>query len=139
MLRGAPDSERFSLPYYRSGRLIAVDAVNAPRDCMAVRKILEVGRTIPPRIAADPDVALKEFLRAGAQRLGRRPRGLVEPARPSLQGSTTAYEQAAVDQLDADVAEEWRGGAGCREDAAAERHLPAKLVEIRHQLRSSLR
>jgi 3-phenylpropionate/trans-cinnamate dioxygenase ferredoxin reductase subunit len=66
VLRGDPDSEQFSLLYYRSGRLIAVDAVNAPRDYMAVRKILEVGRTIPPRIAADTDVALKEFLRAGA-------------------------------------------------------------------------
>ncbi|MEU1600882.1 hypothetical protein ABZ468_51290 [Streptomyces sp. NPDC005708] len=58
---------------------------------------------------------------------------------PQLLRSTAAYEHVAVDQPDADVAEEWRGGVGRREDAAAERHLPAKLVEIRHQLRSSIR
>ncbi|MEU6656235.1 oxidoreductase C-terminal domain-containing protein [Streptomyces sp. NPDC046900] len=66
MFRGDPDSEQFSLLYYRSGRLIKVDAVNAPRDYMAVRKILEVGRIIAPRIGADTDVALKESVRAGA-------------------------------------------------------------------------
>ncbi|MEV6899000.1 FAD-dependent oxidoreductase [Amycolatopsis sp. NPDC051372] len=64
VLRGDPGSERFSLFYYRGGRLIAIDAVNAPRDYMAVRKLLEAGRTVPPHVAADTEVALKEFLRA---------------------------------------------------------------------------
>ncbi|MFI5614474.1 NAD(P)/FAD-dependent oxidoreductase [Amycolatopsis sp. NPDC051903] len=64
VLRGDPGTERFSLFYYRGGRLIAIDAVNAPRDYMAVRKLLEAGRTVPPHVAADTDVALKELLRA---------------------------------------------------------------------------
>ncbi|QRP50468.1 NAD(P)/FAD-dependent oxidoreductase [Amycolatopsis sp. FDAARGOS 1241] len=64
VLRGDPGSERFSLFYYRGGRLIAIDAVNAPRDYMAVRKLLEAGRTVPPQVAADTEVALKELLRA---------------------------------------------------------------------------
>lgn len=62
VLRGDPDTEQFSLLYYRSDRLIAVDAVNAPRDYMAVRKILETGGTIPAYAAADVDVPLKDFL-----------------------------------------------------------------------------
>ncbi|WIX79199.1 FAD-dependent oxidoreductase [Amycolatopsis carbonis] len=64
VLRGDPGSERFSLFYYRGGRLVAIDAVNAPRDYMAVRKLLEAGRTVPPHVAADTEVALKELLRA---------------------------------------------------------------------------
>ncbi|WP_326836465.1 FAD-dependent oxidoreductase [Amycolatopsis rhabdoformis] len=64
VLRGDPGTERFSLFYYRGGRLIAIDAVNSPRDYMAVRKLLEAGRTVAPHLAADPEVALKELLRA---------------------------------------------------------------------------
>ena len=41
-----------------------VDAVNAPRDYMAVRKILERDGNVPPAAAADPSIALKEYLRA---------------------------------------------------------------------------
>ena len=64
VVRGDPDSESFSALYYRGGRLISVDAVNAPRDYMAVRKILERDGNVPPAAAADPSIALKEYLRA---------------------------------------------------------------------------
>jgi 3-phenylpropionate/trans-cinnamate dioxygenase ferredoxin reductase component len=63
VVRGAPDSERFSVLYYASGRLIAVDAINAPRDYMVVRKVLGEGSTIPADRAADASVPLKELVR----------------------------------------------------------------------------
>lgn len=63
VVRGVPETESFSIFYYRRSRLTAIEAVNAPRDYMAVRRLLDLGRSIPPEAAADPDVALKDFLR----------------------------------------------------------------------------
>ena len=62
VLRGSPAQERFSVLYYRDGRLIAVDAVNRPQDYLAVRRLLAAGGTVP---AADAgrDVPLKELAR----------------------------------------------------------------------------
>ena len=40
VLRGDPASRSFSACYLRSGELIAVDTVNAPRDQMAARKLV---------------------------------------------------------------------------------------------------
>lgn len=62
VLRGKPDSESFSALYYRDGGLIAVDAINAPRDYMAVRKILELGGSVPREAADDLRVELKSFI-----------------------------------------------------------------------------
>jgi len=53
VLRGDPGQERFSVLYYREGRLLAVHAVNAPRDYLAVRRALAAGQQIPPQVAAD--------------------------------------------------------------------------------------
>jgi len=53
VLRGQPDQERFSVLYYRDGRLLAVHAVNSPRDYMAVRRALAAGQEIPAELAAD--------------------------------------------------------------------------------------
>jgi 3-phenylpropionate/trans-cinnamate dioxygenase ferredoxin reductase subunit len=64
VVRGAPSSERFSVLYYASGRLIAVDAINAPRDYMVVRKALAGGGTIPAGRAADVSVPLNELVTA---------------------------------------------------------------------------
>ena len=64
VLRGDPASESFSLLYYRCGQLTSIDAVNAPRDYMAVRRILEMGGTVPADAAADDEVSLKKFLSA---------------------------------------------------------------------------
>jgi 3-phenylpropionate/trans-cinnamate dioxygenase ferredoxin reductase subunit len=72
VVRGAPSSERFSVLYYASGRLIAVDAINAPRDYMAVRKALARGGTIPAGRAADVSVPLNELVTAApGSRAGR--------------------------------------------------------------------
>ena len=53
VLRGDPAAERFSVLYYRAGRLLAVHAVNAPRDYLAVRRALAAGQDIPAGLAAD--------------------------------------------------------------------------------------
>ena len=59
VLRGDPAAERFSVLYYRHGRLLAVHAVNSPRDYLAVRRALAAGQEIPPEAAADPDTPLR--------------------------------------------------------------------------------
>ena len=43
--------------YYRDGRLLAVHAVNCPRDYLAVRRALAAGQEIPPELAADGPAA----------------------------------------------------------------------------------
>jgi 3-phenylpropionate/trans-cinnamate dioxygenase ferredoxin reductase subunit len=62
VVRGDPDSEKFSVLYYREGRLLAVDAVNSPPDYMVVRKALTQGGTIPAERAADAATPLKHLL-----------------------------------------------------------------------------
>lgn len=63
VVRGDPGRESFSVLYYRDGSLIAVDAVNASRDYLAVRKALGDGSTIPPEAAATrTDVPLKQLI-----------------------------------------------------------------------------
>ena len=59
VLRGDPDQERFAVLYYRAGRLLAVHAVNSPRDYLAVRRALAAGQEIPPELAADADEPLR--------------------------------------------------------------------------------
>lgn len=67
VVRGNPDSERFSVLYYRNGELLAVDAVNNPIDYMAVRKALTRGLQIPSELAADSATPLKTLLTVGAR------------------------------------------------------------------------
>lgn len=59
VVRGDPEKERFSVFYFREGRLIAVHSVNSPRDYMAVRRALTTGYEITPEDAADPDNPLR--------------------------------------------------------------------------------
>lgn len=61
VLRGDPATRSFSLVYLREGRVIAVDAVNAVKDFMA-GKILVESRTLVDRQAlVDTEVSLKEL------------------------------------------------------------------------------
>ncbi len=62
VLRGNPDHDKFSVLYYREGKLLAIDAVNDPSDYMAVRRALGAGAQIDPIAAADPAVALKNLI-----------------------------------------------------------------------------
>jgi len=64
VVRGEPDSERFSVLYYREGRLLAVDAVNTPADYLVVRKALTQGVDLPADLAADAGTPLKKLLAA---------------------------------------------------------------------------
>ncbi len=57
--RGEPESRKFSLFYFRDGRLAAVDSVNRPGDHSAARKLIGTGIAITPEQAADPSVDLK--------------------------------------------------------------------------------
>ncbi|KUJ34949.1 FAD-dependent oxidoreductase [Streptomyces sp. MI02-2A] len=65
VVRGDPDSERFSVLYYRQDELLAIDAVNSPADYMAVRKALTQGTTIAASVAGDSGTPLKALLTTG--------------------------------------------------------------------------
>jgi 3-phenylpropionate/trans-cinnamate dioxygenase ferredoxin reductase subunit len=62
VLRGDPDSEQFSILYYRDGRLIAIDTVNHVHDYLSAKRALAAGQTIPPEAAADASIALKTLV-----------------------------------------------------------------------------
>jgi 3-phenylpropionate/trans-cinnamate dioxygenase ferredoxin reductase subunit len=61
VVRGDVSAETFSVLYYCNGELLAVDAVNAGADYMAVRKALTQGSTIPAD-AADGAAPLRECI-----------------------------------------------------------------------------
>ena len=50
--------------YYDGDRLLAVDAVNAPRDYMVGKRLLEMGKTAAPAAIADPGTNLKALLKS---------------------------------------------------------------------------
>ena len=63
VVRGDPATRRFSVAYLRGGRPIAFDCVNATKDYVAGRRIIENGtERIDTGLLADPDVPLKELL-----------------------------------------------------------------------------
>jgi 3-phenylpropionate/trans-cinnamate dioxygenase ferredoxin reductase subunit len=57
--RGDPESRKFSIFYFRDGRLAAVDSVNRPGEHLAGRKLIGAGTAILPEQAADASVDLK--------------------------------------------------------------------------------
>jgi 3-phenylpropionate/trans-cinnamate dioxygenase ferredoxin reductase subunit len=59
VIRRDEERGKFSVLYYRQGRIIAADCVNAPLDFMAVKNALAKGRNIPADAAADPATQLK--------------------------------------------------------------------------------
>jgi 3-phenylpropionate/trans-cinnamate dioxygenase ferredoxin reductase subunit len=60
VVRGAPESGAFACFYMREGRLIAVDAINSPRDFMACRRLIPQRPKVPLERLADPAVPLLE-------------------------------------------------------------------------------
>ncbi|MEO1488575.1 MAG: FAD-dependent oxidoreductase [Pseudomonadota bacterium] len=63
LVRGDPDTRKFTVVYLKDGRPIAFDCVNAMKDYVQGRKILEAGaEKIDPALLADPDIPLKELL-----------------------------------------------------------------------------
>lgn len=59
VVRGDPESGKFSVFYFRGGRLCSVDSVNRPADHLAARKLLAAGTELSPEQAADESVNLK--------------------------------------------------------------------------------
>jgi NAD(P)H-nitrite reductase len=62
VVRRDDEKGRHSVIYYRAGRLLAVDAINAPLDFIAVKGALAAGQTIPAAAAADPGIPLKSLV-----------------------------------------------------------------------------
>jgi 3-phenylpropionate/trans-cinnamate dioxygenase ferredoxin reductase subunit len=59
--RGEIESRKFSVFYFRDGRLAAVDSINRPADHIAARKLLGAGTGITPDQAADLSLDLKSL------------------------------------------------------------------------------
>ena len=61
-LRGDPAEKSFSCLYLKDGELIAVDAVNAPRDYIQGRSLIAEHVRIDPARLADASVQLKDLV-----------------------------------------------------------------------------
>jgi NADPH-dependent 2,4-dienoyl-CoA reductase/sulfur reductase-like enzyme len=63
VLRGDPETRKFTVVYLKAGKPIAFDCVGTMKDYVQARKLLEsgVGR-IDPALLADPEVALKDLI-----------------------------------------------------------------------------
>lgn len=62
VLRGDPDTRSFSAIYLKDGRVIALDCVNATKDYVQGRKLVETGAVIDPARLADTETPLKDML-----------------------------------------------------------------------------
>lgn len=62
VLRGDPDTRSFSVIYLRAGEVIALDCVNATKDYVQGRKLVETRARMDPRDLADTGRQLKELL-----------------------------------------------------------------------------
>jgi 3-phenylpropionate/trans-cinnamate dioxygenase ferredoxin reductase subunit len=61
-MRGAADSKKFSIFYFRADRLLGVDSVNRPADHMLARKLLTSAARITAEEAADESFDLKSLI-----------------------------------------------------------------------------
>ena len=60
--RGSMDADDFAVFYLADGALIAVDAVNRPREFMACRKLMAERPRIDPRKLADESIPMKDMV-----------------------------------------------------------------------------
>ena len=61
VIRGDRDAGTFSCLYLREGRLIAIDAINRPKDFIQAKPLIAAGATIEPGLLADDSRALKDL------------------------------------------------------------------------------
>lgn len=61
VIRGEPSGRSFACAYLRGGRLIALDAVNHPKDFLQAKKLIAGGGQVDRDRLADPDVELKDL------------------------------------------------------------------------------
>ncbi|TWB70633.1 3-phenylpropionate/trans-cinnamate dioxygenase ferredoxin reductase subunit [Nitrospirillum amazonense] len=64
VLRGDPAARSFSIVYFRAGRVVALDCVNAIRDYTQGRALVEGGARCDPAAVADVSVPLKDLAAA---------------------------------------------------------------------------
>ena len=64
VVRGSVESRKFSVFYFRNGRLLAVDSINRFGDHVAARKMLATGTPLTAEQAADEAVDLKKLAAA---------------------------------------------------------------------------
>lgn len=62
VVRGAVEDKSFSIIYLKDGKVIALDCVNAIKDYVQGRKLVEAGAVIAPERLADASVPLKEMV-----------------------------------------------------------------------------
>ncbi len=62
VVRGDPGVNQFATFYLKNGVVVAVDAVNSPREFMASRQMVDKRSKPDPAKLADPKVALKELI-----------------------------------------------------------------------------
>ncbi len=62
VVRGDPATNQFATFYLKNGVLVAVDAVNSPREFMACRQMVDKRAKPDPAKLADPKVPLKELM-----------------------------------------------------------------------------
>ena len=64
VLRGDPATRSFSVIYLKGGKIVALDCVNAMKDYVQGRKLVEAGASIAAEKLADATVPLKDLLEA---------------------------------------------------------------------------
>jgi 3-phenylpropionate/trans-cinnamate dioxygenase ferredoxin reductase subunit len=62
VVRGDPTTRSFSVVHLKQGKVIALDCVNATKDYVQGRKLVETGAVIDPARLADASVPLKEMI-----------------------------------------------------------------------------
>lgn len=62
LVRGDPAARSFSVVHLRDGRVIALDCVNATKDYVQGRKLVELGAVVDPARLADVSVPLKDMV-----------------------------------------------------------------------------
>ena len=70
VLRGDPATRSFSAFYLQQGKIVAVDAINSPREFMIGKKLVAAGAKIPVADLADTDKDFKEMATAALEAAG---------------------------------------------------------------------
>lgn len=60
VLRGDPGSRSFACAYLREGALIAVDAINSPKDFMQSKSLIAAGASPDRQLLSNPEIELKD-------------------------------------------------------------------------------
>ena len=63
VIRGSPEEEKFAVFYQKDKRLIAVDAINSPKEFVTGKKLIERQIEIPLELLQDMNFDLKEMVR----------------------------------------------------------------------------